>query len=491
MSSNQVHRNASRKASITIVELHPPFVDFPNHSDNILQIVRLVCAFMSHVPACGKLHLFVLKVISRRGKQRESYAALGDGRSVALAGSDGSIDWWCVPNMDSPPLFDRLIAPGSGGYFSITPSEPFSAERRYAPDSNVLQTIFTTAYGKACVVESLNSGPGGRLPWAELARRVVGLEGEVTFNIVLRFGTQAGTIFPYISPTSNGSVFHAGKILGMFLHGPLPRMEVEDDMGARASLTVAKGQRETLALIAGRDEPLVVPSLDLIDQRIDGSEREWKQWASSLTYQGKYNNLVSRSALALKLLISSPSGALMAAATTSLPERIGGDKNYDYRFAWIRDAGYTIGAFLIIGALPEAKAAFTWLIHRLREHGPHVCYTLDGQLANDAHKLNLPGYKRSQPMTGNDAAAQLQHGIYGDIFETTKNFINAGNILDYPSAVILSSLAEQCADGWMRKDSGIWELPELEHYTMSKISCWQALSCAVDLADSGHLPKTF
>ncbi|MCF5197074.1 glycoside hydrolase family 15 protein [Pseudomonas syringae] len=141
--------------------------------------------------------------------------------------------------------------------------------------------------------------------------------------------------------------------------------------------------------------------------------------------------------------------------------------------------GQILGNFPI-GALPEAKAAFTWLIHRLREHGPHVCYTLDGQLASGAHKLNLPGYKHSPPMAGNDAAAQLQHGIYGDIFETTKNFVNAGNVLDYPSAEILSSLAEQCADGWMRRDSGIWELPELEHYTMSKISCWQALSCQAE-----------
>lgn len=420
----------------------------------------------------------------------ESYAALGDGRSVGLVGWDGSLDWWCVPHMDSPPLFDRILAPETGGYFSISPDESFSVERGYMTDSNVLETTFITGSGRARLVESLNSGPAGRLPWAELGRRIEGMQGEVNFIIKISFGTQAGKIQPYLTPTGNGSVFHAGDILGMFLHTPDVSVERADDLGVLARVTVRAGQREVVALVAGRNEPLVVPSLDLIDARIDGSDREWKQWSDSLTYDGKYKDLVTRSALALKLLISSPSGSIMAAATTSLPERIGGDKNYDYRFAWIRDAGYTIGAFLAIGAQPEAKAAFTWLLHRLGHHGPHVCYTLDGELADNAQNLSLPGYKHSQPMKGNDAAEQLQHGVYGDIFETAKCFIDRGNILDSPSANILSSLADRCADGWQLADSGIWELPETQHYTMSKISCWQALSRAVELADGGHLPTT-
>ena len=420
----------------------------------------------------------------------ENYGALGDGRSVALVGWDGSIDWWCVPHMDSPPLFDRLLAPDTGGYFSVTPQQPYTVERRYLPDSNVLETTFITADGRARVTESLNSGPAGRLPWAELARRVEGVAGQVSFEVRICFGTQADTVCPYLAPTGNGTVFHAGRILGMFLHGENLDIEEEGDLGVVATLTVSEGQREILAIIAGRDEPLVVPPLDLIDARIDGSDREWRQWTESLTYDGEYKGLVSRSALALKLLLSSPSGSIMAAATTSLPERIGGDKNYDYRFAWIRDASYTIGAFLSIGAQPEAKAAFTWLIHRLGEHGPHVCYTLDGALASGSRQIDLPGYKQSPPVVGNDAAGQAQHGIYGDIFETARCFVDSGNILDAPSATVLSNLADQCADSWRRKDSGIWELPEQQHYTMSKVSCWQALSRAVELAKAGHLPTT-
>lgn len=420
----------------------------------------------------------------------ENYGALGDGRSVALVGWDGSIDWWCVPHMDSPPLFDRLLAPDTGGFFSICPQEAYSVERRYLPNSNVLETVFITASGRACVTESLNSGPAGRLPWAELARRIEGIEGRVTFDVRICFSTQADTVGPYLSPTGNGTVFHAGRILGMLLHDEHLVVEQEDDLGVRASLTVSEGQRQIVAIIAGRDEPLVVPPLDLIDARIDGSDREWRQWTESLTYRGEYPELVARSALVLKLLLSSSSGSIMAAATTSLPERIGGDKNYDYRFAWVRDASYTIGAFLGIGAQPESKAAFTWLLRRLGEHGAQVCYTLDGARATTARQIDLPGYTHSPPVVGNDAADQPQHGIYGDIFETARCFIDSGNILDASSATILSSLADQCADSWRRKDCGIWELPEQQHYTMSKISCWQALSRAVELAKGGHLPTT-
>ena len=420
----------------------------------------------------------------------EAYAALGDGRSVALIGLDGSIDWWCVPHMDSPPLFDRILAPCSGGFFAITPRESFTAERRYRPDSNVLETLLITESGRVRLTESLNSGPAGRLPWAELARRIECLEGHVDLDIAIDFGTQADTVSPYLAANDNGCVFHAGDILGMFLHDDRLQLERKDDMGVRAFLRLAQGERSVMAMIAGRNEPLVVPPLDLVDQRIDGSDREWRQWSQSLVYDGPYKTFVVRNALALKLLLSSPSGSIMAAATTSLPERIGGLKNYDYRFAWVRDAGYTIEAFLAIGAQPEAKAAFTWLLRRLGEHGAHVFYTLDGAVGDCTRPIALPGYKNSPPVVGNDARDQLQHGVFGDIFETARCFIDSGNILDAHSAALLAKLADQCADCWRQADAGIWELPQTQHYTMSKISCWQALSRAIELADDGHLPTT-
>ncbi len=420
----------------------------------------------------------------------EDYGALGDGRSVALSGADGSIDWWCVPNLDSQPLFDRLLDPEEGGRFSITPTEPFTVERRYLPGSNVLETLFITDSGRARLTESMNSGTAGRLPWTELARRIDGLDGAVRFRIEMRPGRRASGASPYQSKIGEYPVFHVDRVLGLFLHSDGVVVKRADE-AVTGVLTVAQGQRQVVAIVAGEDEPLVVPTIADIDERIDISDAEWRQWSHRIDYDGERRPAFIRSVLALKLLLYSPTGAIAAAATTSVPEGIGGKKNYDYRYAWIRDAGYTIKAFLAAGAQMEAKAAFTWLLKRLGEHGPRVCYTLDGALVPDLSEIDVPGYRRSKPVqVGNTATDQNQHGVYGDIFETAARFVSCGNILDASSAELLSHLADRCADAWRQKDAGIWELEESQHYTMSKISCWQALARAVELADQGQLPTT-
>jgi len=420
----------------------------------------------------------------------EDYGALGDGRTVALSGADGSIDWWCVPNLDSPPLFDRLLDPEEGGRFSVTPEEPFTAERRYRPDSNVLETVFTTAGGRARLTESLNSSHAGRLPWSELARRIEGLEGRVRFRVEMRPGRRADAASPYQSRIGKHYVFHVERVLGLLLHTDGVACE-RSDAGVEGHVTVGPGEREVVAIVAGRDEPLVVPPMRLIDERIDVSDKEWRDWASTVAHRGARRGEFIRSALALKILLFSPSGAIAAAATTSLPEGIGGRKNYDYRYAWVRDAGYTIKAFLAANLQAEAKAAFTWLLERLGEKGFRVCYTLDGDPVPPVTEVDVPGYRNSTPVvTGNLAGDQHQHGIYGDIFETASRFVRCGNILDSRSAETLSHLADRCADHWRKKDAGIWELETEEHYTMSKVSCWQALARAVELADEGQLPTT-
>lgn len=421
----------------------------------------------------------------------EGYGALGDGRAVALSGADGSIDWWCVPNMDSPPLFDRLLDADAGGYFTVAPTTPFTVERRYRPDSNVLETIFTTDTGRAKLTESLNSGTAGRLPWAELARRIDGLDGRVRFGITLVFGRAADTLSPYFARAGGHDVFHVGDVLGLFRHSDSVHIDTCDDGGVAASVTIGPGDRACVAIVAGANEPLVVPDIAEIDARIDISDGEWRDWTGQLDRSGPHSALAIRSALVLKLLLYSPTGAIVAAATTSLPERVGGDKNYDYRYAWVRDAGYSIKAFLRIGAQPEAKAGFTWLLKRLAEGRPRVCYTLAGDPVPPVTEIAVDGYRGSAPVrVGNLATDQHQHGIYGDIFETAARFVADGNILDSRSAETLSHLADQCADGWRQKDAGIWELPELQHYTMSKVSCWQALARAVELADAGQIPTT-
>jgi len=422
----------------------------------------------------------------------DAYSALGDGRAVALSGADGSIDWWCVPNMDSPPLFDRLLSPDAGGRFSITPAEPFEVERAYRDGSNVHETTFITAGGRVRLTESLNSGTAGRLPWAELARRLDGLEGSVAFDVEIVFGDRAGTVSPYLAPNANATVFHAGPVLGLLRFSEAVEVTERNDRRVRGRVTVAAGDRAILAVIAGSDEPLVSPAIEDIDRRIDVSDEEWRTWSDRIAYDGPHRQTVLRSALALKLLLYSPTGAIAAAPTTSLPERIGGDKNYDYRFAWVRDAGYTIKAFLAVGAQAEAKAAFTWLIARIGEHGCKPLFTLNGDLVDPVEEIDLPGYRGSRPVrVGNAATDQHQHGVYGDLFEVAWRFVESGNILDDKSAAILSRQADVCADGWRQPDAGMWELEEKRQYILSKVSCWQALSRAVSLADGGHIPTTW
>ena len=418
------------------------------------------------------------------------YAALGDGRSVALMGADGSVDWWCVPNMDSEPLFDRLLDPEAGGRFSVTPEAAFTVERRYRPDSNVVEQVFATQGGRARVTSSLNSGISGRLPWSELAQRVEGLEGSVAFAVVLRPGRRLDQASPWREPSPHGDVLHIDGVVAAFRADDSVERLVEDDCGIEARLVTAPGSRATLALLASADEPLILPPLPEIDARIDRSDRSWREWSGNLKASGPYAAEVRRSALALKLLLFSPTGAIAAAATASLPERIGGDKNYDYRYAWVRDVAYTIKAFLRVGATEEAKAAFSWLTATVRRHGPHLrtMYRLDGALAPEEEVLDLPGYRGSRPVRrGNRARAQVQLGVFGDLMETAALFVERGHVLDLVTRRLLAELADRCADIWHGRDSGIWELERIEHYTMSKLGCWTALDRAWALAEQGQI----
>ena len=418
------------------------------------------------------------------------YAALGDGRSVALVGADGSIDWWCVPNLDSVPLFDRILDPETGGRFELQPAEPFTVGRAYRPDSNVLEQVFTTASGTARVTDSLNSGISGRLPWSELARRVEGLAGTVEFRIVLLPGRRLGQANPWHEDSSNGVVLHVDGIIAAFRHGDGVTITDRSDGRLVAALTTVAGSRHVVAVLASANEPLILPSMQTIDARIDRSDQAWREWSGNLNYDGPYRAAVTRSALALKLLLFSPTGAIAAAATTSLPERIGGAKNYDYRYAWVRDVSYSIKAFLHVGAVEEAKAAFSWMIATAKRHPGRLrtMYALNGSLAPEQVELDLPGYRGSTPvLQGNMAREQVQLGVFGDIMETAALFVAGGHVLDLVTRRLLAELADRCADVWLNKDAGIWELEQPEHYTFSKIGCWSALDRAASLARAGQI----
>ncbi len=427
----------------------------------------------------------------RRPFPLQEYAAVGDGRSLAVLAPDGAVAWWCVPDLDSPPLFDSLLDPEAGGFFSLQPDEAFHVDRQYRQNSNVLETTFTTAGGVVRVTEAMNSTLAGRLPWCELARRIECIAGTVRMRARVVFGTRAETASPWIEQNENGTIFHVGRVLGMLRISANLRTTEETDRAITVQGTLHAGERGLAAIIAGENQPLGIPSTEDVDRRIDLSDDAWSSWTEGLRYSGPYREAMVRSALALKLLLFSPSGAIAAAGTTSLPERLGGSRNYDYRYAWVRDAAYTLDAFLRLNQVAEAQAALAWLMHRLDREGIRVCYRLDGRPVPPVEAVDMPGYAGSQPVvTGNAAGTQQQHGVYGDIFQAASLFVEGGNVLDQSSASTLSRIADECADRWRQKDSGIWELQELQHYTMSKISCWQALFRAVQLAERGHLPST-
>ncbi|MGK3131113.1 glycoside hydrolase family 15 protein [Pantoea sp. C8B4] len=422
------------------------------------------------------------------------YAAIGEGRSVALIAPDGAIDWWCAPDLDSPPLFDRLLDPEIGGFFQIEPSSDYRTERVYRPDSNVLETRFFTQSGSVLITESLNSTLAGRLPWSELARRVEGVEGEVELILTLRFGTVAETRSPWRDSTGQGDVYHLGDLMAMLRTSEDWIVTERDDGMIRATLHTRPASRSLIALLVTEREPLAVPDLTAIDSRIETSHTAWRDWTHSLSYTGRYACHVRRSALSLKFLWYSPTGALAAAATTSLPEGIGGEKNYDYRYAWVRDACLIIKSFVFLGALEDCKAAFSWLSKTIIRHGTKLraCYTLEGGEVPAESYPPLRGYQHSLPVRiGNNARDQVQLSMYGDMLATAELFIRAGHILDLETSRMLGELANYCADQWRQKDSGIWELPEEQHYTHSKMACWLALDSAVTLAQAKHIEPTW
>ncbi|SHH10332.1 Glucoamylase (glucan-1,4-alpha-glucosidase), GH15 family [Jatrophihabitans endophyticus] len=418
-----------------------------------------------------------------------SYAAIGDGRTVALVATDGRVDWLPLPQVDSPPPFAALLDAEHGGWFALRPVEDFTVERRYVDGTNVLTTTFRTATGSVRVTDSLNTGVAGRLPWAELARRVVGVEGEVELTGELRPGTCLNTAAPWIADSAAGPVVRVDR-----LTMALRTSAVEVRTGERAAtftLRTAPESRHLVALVATEAEPLFLPEPDDIDAGIDRTAQNWSIWLRTFGWDGPWQEEVSRSALALKLLIQASTGAVMAAATTSLPESPAGGKNWDYRYAWVRDMAYSLTALFRFGLREEVQAAISWLLATIREHGPdpRVFYASDGSVPTaDVVERDVPGWRGIGPvLTGNRAGGQLQLGVFGDLFSIVRLYVDNGNVLDEATGRLLAGVADTACDAWRSKDSGMWELPEERHYTTSKLGCWQALTSAVHLAEQGEI----
>lgn len=420
-----------------------------------------------------------------------SYAAIGDGRTVALISHDGSVDWYPIPDLDSAPAFARLLDAEHGGCIELCPDERFEVERKYLPGTNILQTTYTTASGRVQVTDSLNLGSTGRLPWNELARAVEGLEGTVAMRWRVAPGTMFNTVSPWVDVTAHKPVLRASEVSVGVCGEHVGESKVEEQQ-ISGSFRTAPGSQHLLAVVATHSEPLRLPTPREIRKNLEMTRETWLRWGDLLESDGPYGEEVQRSALVLKLLSHSPSGSVAAAATTSLPENMAGTKNYDYRFAWIRDATYALQALLQLGEQEDVHAQVSWLLRLVRAQVPnlHVLNRLDGEVPETRMtEYDVPGWRGTGPVVaGNAAADQLQLGVYGDVFDVAHRYVAGGNVLDTATARMLADLADAICDVWRRPDSGMWELPEHRHYTSSKMGCWHGLDCAVRLAEDGYIP---
>jgi GH15 family glucan-1,4-alpha-glucosidase len=415
----------------------------------------------------------------------ESYGVIGDGESVALVAQDGAIDWWAAPAMDSLPVFAAALDPEDGGCFTLEPTVPYETERRYLPGTNVLETTFSTRDGTVRVIDSMNQGANGPLPWAELARDVRTDRGEVP----MRWRVAAGTLFHQVRPWArirDVPLLHAGDLMVALVadragEPKLGRGEFSGEFVAKA------GQNALLTLIAADHAPLVVPSAADIRERREASEAAWRTWCDTVPYDSDDRDLVLRSVLALKLLTYAPTGAMAAAATCSLPERIGGDRNYDYRYGWIRDTSFVLDSFINLGLTQEIQGTLAWMLGCISATAPeiHPFYGLRGHVPETERELRLRGYRDSWPVRdGNRAVGQPQWGSYGDLLECVWLAVDrAGAHLDPASADLLDELGNRVCDIWTEPDCGIWELDERQHNTFSKVGCWVALDRLIRLAE--------
>ena len=421
------------------------------------------------------------------------YALVGDGRTAALIARDGSIDWLCLPDVDCEAVFSRMLDSERGGSFQLEPTVPYEVERCYQRDSNVLETTFATADGTVRLTDAMTLTDDGRLsPFRELVRKVEGLSGRVPlrWSFEPRFGygerettlqRRAGRWF-----ATSGTDALA---LGLWNAG-----EPEPLNGLlQAEFEVSEGGAALVELSAASEQPVVLAARGDTERRLERTARFWPDWTGRIEYDGPWRDAVVRSALVLKLLVFAPSGAIVAAPTASLPEWIGGGRNWDYRFTWLRDASWTLDALIRLGLDDEAHAFFWWFMHASRITQPRlqILYKVDGSTHTKEHDLeNLAGYRGSKPVrVGNGAADQVQLDVYGTVLESIWLYVQDVGHLDGETGRDVAKIADYVAEHWKQPDSGIWEVrKKTTHFTQSKALCWVGLERACSLAERGVIP---
>ena len=419
------------------------------------------------------------------------YGMLGDCRSAALVSRGGSIDWCCWPNFDSASVFGRLLDHEKGGYFAIRPVGPFRCRRRYVGPTNVLETTFETPDGMARLTDlmpALTEDQKRRrmMPFRGILRRIEGVEGRVLLEAIYSPRPYYGQPVPRLESRSPNDVFgQSGKIL-LHLRSDLPLAAEGPDV--RRRFAVERGTRHYFALGFSEDAPAVYPSIgDEAEREIQMSLDFWSGWSSTLRYSGPYLDEVLRSALVLKLLTYAPSGAIVAAPTTSLPEHVGGVRNWDYRYCWLRDASFTVRALYELGFHTEGHAFMDWVLHATRLTHPalQVLYNVYGESYIPEREMShLDGYRGSRPVrVGNNAFSQFQIDLYGEFMDALERYYNEVGTLDSDTRGLLTGAADLIARRWSEPDNGVWEMRSGRmQYVHGKVMAWAALDRAAAIA---------
>ncbi len=421
----------------------------------------------------------------------EDYAIIGNCRTAALISREGSLDWLCLPRFDSPSLFARLLDVGRGGFFRVCPAGQFSVSRCYIEDTSVLQTTFSTVTGALRLTDFMpvaSEEQKSRLPWPDhqILRLLEVMEGEVEVEILCDPRPDYGRSMPQVrNRQALGFWFEYRDHLAVLL-GDLPLQQVPSGSAVGCRVVLRERERRVLSFVYAHGEPAILPPIAGSDDFLQLSVRWWRQWSSACSYRGSYRSAVIRSALTLKLLSYAPSGAVVAAATTSLPEAVGARRNYDYRYCWLRDASWTLRALHDLGFRAEAEAFLRWLLQATRLTWPEVqtVYDVFGEARLPETTLqHLEGYKGSRPVhTGNSAWQQFQLDIYGELIAAAFEFAKRGGDLDPGEGRMLVGLGKVVARRWREPDKGIWEIPgSPRHFTYSKAMAWVALDRLLQL----------
>jgi len=411
----------------------------------------------------------------------EDYALLGDRSTAALVSRAGSIDWWCAPRFDAPACFARLLGTADHGFFAIAPVESAaSATRRYRPGTMVLETEHTTPTGRVRVVDCLALGEDR----PTVVRLVEGLDGEVEMRVELVVRFDFGSIVPWVRRVDGRWRAVAGPD-GLELVSPV-RLHGRDHT-SEATFTVGRGEHSPFVLgwFPSEDPHPVSPDARGL---VEFTTAAWSAWSARCAYSGEWREPVLRSLLTLEALTFVPTGGIVAAPTTSLPESIGGTRNWDYRYCWVRDATLTLEALLIGGYKTEAARWRGWLL-RAAAGDPQSLQTMYG-VAGERRLTELeldwlPGYEGSAPVrTGNGAHSQLQLDVYGEFLDVLLQSVRAGGRIDPNSWSLARLLLDALEQRWHEPDEGIWEVRgPRRHFTHSKVFCWVAFDRAVAIVE--------